>query len=109
MKHDEYRRLFAKRLRSIRKRTKLTLETAAERANLSGNYWGEVERNKKVPSLDTIVAMAGALSVSIESLMRTEPVEDTKNIRKRIDTMLNACDPDRLELVHRLTKAILEP
>jgi transcriptional regulator with XRE-family HTH domain len=109
MKRDEYRRLFAKRLRSIRKKTKLTLETAAERANLSGNYWGEVERNKKVPSLDTIVAMADALGISVESLMKAEREEDTKNLRRRVDVMLNACSREQLELMHRLMIVVLEP
>lgn len=108
MKRDEYRRLFAQRLRSIRKKTKLTLEAAAERAGLSGNYWGEVERTKKVPSLDTIVAMASALGVSVESLMKAEREEDAKTLRKRIDAMLNACSRDQLELVHRIVTVVLE-
>jgi hypothetical protein len=40
---------------------------------------GEVEGNKKVPRLDTIVAMADALGISLESVMKAER-EETRRI-----------------------------
>ncbi len=105
----DHKKLFGKRVRRLRKAARLTLEQAAEKAQLTGNYWGEVERCKKVPSLDTIVAMAKALSVPAHVLLLLEREEDERNLRKRMEILLHKCSTEQLELVHRVTKAIVEP
>lgn len=106
MKH---RTLFAQRVRKLRKAAKLSLETAAERGNITGNFWGDVERGKKVPSLDTIMAMARGLALPASSLLLLEREEAPKDIRKRIDSLLVECNPQQLEMVHRVIKVLLEP
>lgn len=106
MKH---RTLFAQRIRRLRKAAKLSLEEAAERGSITGNFWGDVERRKKVPSLDTIVAMAKGLGVQPSVLLQLEREEDPRDIRKRIDTLLTGCSPQQLELLHRIVKVVVEP
>ena len=106
MKHRE---LFARRVRRLRKAAKITLEIAAERGNITGNFWGDVERSKKVPSLDTIVAMAKGLGVSPSTLLLLEREEDSRDLRKRIDSLLDNTSPQQLELLHRIIKTIVEP
>jgi len=101
--------LFAKRVRKLRKAAKLSLEKAAERADITGNFWGDVERCKKVPSLDTIVAMAKGLNVAPSTLLMLEREEDPRDLRRRIEFLLDKCDAQQLELVHRITKVLLEP
>ena len=105
----DHRKLFAKRLRRLRKARKLTLEGAAERADLSGNYWGDVERGKKVPSLDTIIAMAKALGISAPVLLALERAEEGKDLRKRLDAILDRCSQDQLDLICRVATVITEP
>jgi transcriptional regulator with XRE-family HTH domain len=105
----KHRDLFAQRVRRLRKASKLSLEKAAERGNITGNFWGDVERSKKVPSLDTIVAMAKGLGVSPSTLLLLEREEDPRDLRKRIDSLLNKCSPQQLELIHRISKVIIEP
>lgn len=106
MKH---RTLFAQRVRKLRKAAKLSLESAAERGSITGNFWGDVERGNKVPSLDTIVAMAKGLAVPPNVLLLLEREEDPRDIRKRIDSLLTKCSPQQLEMVHRIIKVLLEP
>ena len=106
MKHRE---LFARRVRRLRKAAKITLEIAAERGNITGNFWGDVERSKKVPSLDTIVAMAKGLGVSPSTLLLLEREEDSRDLRKRIDSLLDNTSPQQLELLHRIIKTVVEP
>ena len=106
MKH---RQLFARRVRRLRKAAKITLEIAAERGNITGNFWGDVERSKKVPSLDTIVAMAKGLGVSPSTLLLLEREEDPRDLRKHIDSLLDNTSPQQLELLHRIIKTIVEP
>ncbi len=106
MKHRE---LFAQRVRKLRKAAKISLEVAAERGNITGNFWGDVERSKKVPSLDTIVAMAQGLGVFPSTLLLLEREEEPRDIRKRIDSLLTKATSQQIELLHRIIKAVVEP
>ena len=106
MKHRE---LFAQRVRKLRKAAKISLEVAAERGNITGNFWGDVERSKKVPSLDTIVAMAQGLGVSPSTLLLLEREEDQRDIKKRIDSLLIKATPQQTELLYRIIKVVVEP
>lgn len=105
----KYRDLFARRVRKLRKAAKLSLEKAAERGNITGNFWGDVERSNKVPSLDTIVAMAKGLGVSPSVLLLLEREEDPRDLRKHIESLLNKCSAQQLELIHRIVKVMIEP
>jgi transcriptional regulator with XRE-family HTH domain len=104
-----HRSQFARRVRKLRRNSKLSLEKAAERGDITANFWGDVEREKKVPSLDTIVAMAKGLNVSPRVLMSIEREEDERDLRKRINSLLEKCTPQQLELVHRMASVLIEP
>ena len=106
MKH---RTLFAQRVRKLRKAAKLSLGGAAERGSITGNFWGDVERANKVPSLDTIVAMAKGLAIPPSILLLLEREEEPRDVRKRVDALLTKCNPQQLELVHRIIKVLIEP
>jgi transcriptional regulator with XRE-family HTH domain len=106
MKH---RSQFAKRVRRLRKSAKLSLEKAAERGDITANFWGDVERGKKVPSLDTIVAMAKGLSLSPRILLSLEREDDERDVRKRIEGLLDRCTPQQLELIQRVVSVMIEP
>jgi transcriptional regulator with XRE-family HTH domain len=104
-----HRSQFAKRVRRLRRSAKLSLEKAAERGDITANFWGDVERGKKVPSLDTIVAMAKGLGLSPRILLSLEREEDERDLRKRIEALLEKSTPQQLELIHRLASALIEP
>jgi|GEM_PF-2630206 transcriptional regulator with XRE-family HTH domain len=104
-----HRELFARRVRKLRRAAKLSLEKAAERGSITGNFWGDVERSRKVPSLDTIVAMAKGLGVSPSTLLLLEREEDPRDIRKQIDSLLVKATSEQLELLRRIIKTIVEP
>jgi transcriptional regulator with XRE-family HTH domain len=95
------RKLFAKRLRRLRKAAKLSLDKAGEKGGLSGKYWGEVERSEKSPTLDTLSEMARALEVPLNALVQVEREEDEgKVLRKRIDRILDVSSTDQLKRVY---------
>ena len=106
MKH---RSQFAKRVRKLRRNSKLSLEKAAERGEITANFWGDVEREKKVPSLDTIVAMAKGLGVSPRILLSLEREDDERDLRKRLDSLLAKCSTQQIELIHRVASVLIEP
>jgi len=105
----KHRKQFARRVRKLRKARKLSLEKAAERGEITPNYWGDVERTNKVPSLDTIVAMARGLGVPPSTLLSLEREEDDDDIRKRLELLIAKFTPQQLDLIHRIAKVIVEP
>src|ERR1700683_4769222 len=105
----KHRSQFAKRVRGLRKTAKLSLEKAAERGDITANFWGDVARGKKVPSLDTIVAMAKGLGLSPRILLSLEREDDERDLRKRIQTILDKCTPHQPKLFPRLASVLVEP
>ena len=62
--------LFGQRLREQRQKQGLTLERLAEKANLSSNFVGAIERGLKEPSLSTLIGILNALDVPADVLLR---------------------------------------
>lgn len=60
---------FGEVVRELRLAACLTQMTLAEKAGLTHNYVGEIERGEKLASLETIVRLAGALDIKGADLM----------------------------------------
>lgn len=60
---------FGAAVRAAREAKPMTQEQLAEKAELSLNYIGNVERGEKMASLDTIVRLAGALGIKASELI----------------------------------------
>lgn len=56
-------------IRRFRLEKKLRQEDLAERAGLSTNYIGMVERAEKIPSLEAFISILNALEVSADMVM----------------------------------------
>jgi transcriptional regulator with XRE-family HTH domain len=103
-------RLFGGRVRTARRAAKLTQEELAEAAHLNPKYLGQIERGEKSPSFEVTVALAKSLQISPALLFDFEREEtDDKVLRKKIDILLQKCNLQQLQLIHRLAKAVSEP
>lgn len=58
-----------KNIRKYRLAKKLRQEDLAEKAGLSANYIGMVERGEKIPSLETFITILNALDVSADMIL----------------------------------------
>ena len=58
-----------KNIRKYRLIRKLRQEDLAEKAGLSANYIGMVERGEKIPSLETFITILNALDVSADMVL----------------------------------------
>lgn len=65
-----HRKLLAEAIRFHRKKANLTQETLAERASLNPKYIGEVERGLKNISVDALMRIADATTVSIREFFK---------------------------------------
>ncbi|MEZ4226682.1 MAG: helix-turn-helix transcriptional regulator [Polyangiaceae bacterium] len=68
-----FRRKVAERIRKARWRLGWTQADAAFRVGLTFRYFAEVERGRRNPSLDTLLAIARALKVKVVDLVDVEP------------------------------------
>lgn len=59
----------SKNIRKYRLVKKLRQEDLAEKAELSTNYIGIVERGEKIPSLETFIGIVNALGVSADMIL----------------------------------------
>lgn len=58
-----------KNIRKYRIMKKLRQEDLAEKANLSVNYIGAIERGEKIPSLEALLEIINALGVSADMVL----------------------------------------
>ncbi|MHB1278799.1 MAG: helix-turn-helix domain-containing protein [Bacteroidia bacterium] len=58
------------RIRTIRQSKGLTQEQVAERMDISGSAFGQIERNAERATFATLTKIAAALEVSIEYLVQ---------------------------------------
>ena len=62
----KHRKIVGQAVREVRKKAGYSQEKLAEKADLHPNYIGEVERGEKTISVDALLRIAAALSVSIK-------------------------------------------
>lgn len=67
---------FGLRVKELRKSLGITQEELAERAEVSKDYIGLIERGLRSPSLTTIAKLAESLGVTIAQLFNETSVED---------------------------------
>ncbi len=64
------RRVVAENLHALRLRKKLSQEVLARKSRISISYVSMLERGERVPTLDTLEALAAALEVSPPHLLQ---------------------------------------
>lgn len=101
--------LFGSRIRSIREAANVSREIVAERAKISANYLGEIERGEKWPTANMIERIAAALEVSPAALFDYEPEEiDNDILLSKIQRLLSSRSTQQLQLALRVLRALFE-
>lgn len=105
--------------RQARTALELTQEDAAERIEVSVEFYARIERGNSLPSVPTLARLAGVLGVSADALlgrtvfvpgggpswMHVAPPADGPEVR-RVMRMLRRASPGTLRLVTMLLKEI---
>lgn len=89
-------------MRMFRMEKNLRQEDIAERAGLSANYIGMIERGEKIPSLEKFIAICNALHVSADQIL-ADVLDTGYNVRSSMLTekisKLSKQDRERLYAV----------
>lgn len=70
MARHQHRRILGETIRAYREESQMTQEQLAEKAELSPKYVGEVERGYVNISVDSLIRIAKALSLTVNDLTR---------------------------------------
>ena len=90
--------LLGRRIRSLRKAKKWTLEELGERAATNHKHIGEIERGQQNPSFVVLVKIAAALGVELPELFRFESEELTrKEVERQIARILKSIPDEDLK------------
>ena len=96
------------RIRDLRQDQRLSQEELAERADLSTTYVSELERNRRDPSLSTLLKLAYGLHVDPAELLRSvqKAVDDEEAILTAVRKVIESGDADRLRRLRTLIEEV---
>ena len=72
------------RIRALRRGAKLTQEELAQQAGISASFLGHIERGSRVLSVETLLALCGALSTTPNELLGMECVTLSAQLPERV-------------------------
>jgi transcriptional regulator with XRE-family HTH domain len=96
-----------KRVKEERLRVGLTQEALAETVGLSAVYIGQIERGERKLSLESLVSVANALNVSVESLLRDSTEGNINSIITELVDLLRNHTYEEISLVTDIVKTTL--
>ncbi len=100
--------LLGKRLAGYRKQRGLTQEKLAEHTNLANNYISNIENNRSIPSLETLVTLCEALGITPNELLVGTSVQADNYMDADIAEKLRQCTPKEKRLVSAFIALLLE-
>ena len=96
----------AANLRALRELRRLTQAQLGARAGMAPASISHFETGQRTPSLDSLVKLAEALGVSIDTLLGRAPLEGTVHVDP-IFVQASRADARTLDAVRRVTAALL--
>lgn len=94
------RKILGKRIKEERMRIGLTQEQVAEYIDVSTTYIGFIERGERSVTLEKVVLLAQCFHVTIDSLLREPPVQDSvKNVDERLFSLWESASLEEKKLI----------
>ncbi|HEY9060045.1 MAG TPA: helix-turn-helix transcriptional regulator [Pseudobacteroides sp.] len=103
----DYKKL-GSRIRIVREKKRLTQEQLAEMVELSNNYISNIELNRSIPSLDTLVKICNALEVTPDYILIDSIYTSKEYIKDEIAKNLNKCNEKSIKIISKFISLILE-
>ena len=80
----------------------------ADKAGVSEDFIGKIERATDIPSLQTVVAIANALEVGVDSLLRNDLTIVDASLCEELNSLLANMSPKRKKLFLQFVRNNLE-
>lgn len=113
IEQDEIVRLFAARLREVRKSRGMTQAELSRRALVTASYIWRLESGGAAPGIDLVARLARALGTSSHDLMPETAPTDTMFVlrdqaRRLFESLLTAADRETLLMLNPLLARLVE-
>ncbi len=100
-------RSIGENIRKYRKTKKMTQETLAERAGLSVNYIGSIERGEKLPSLETFIMILNQLGVTADCILQDVVQANYELKMSLLNEKLSVLSPDQRATVEDVVDVLV--
>jgi len=100
--------LYGKRIREQREAQNLLQEKLAEMVDISNTHMSEIERGKKVPSLDAFVRIVNALNIPADFILRDELNNSKQIFLNDITEKMTDLTNEEVEFVTELFEVALK-
>ena len=100
--------VLGKQIRQARKLQKMKREDLAEKADISTVFLGEIERGKKLPSLNVFINIVEALGVSADFLLCHEVSGGKEYVFDEITQKLEGLTPKQRKALVDIINAYLQ-
>lgn len=84
------------------------IATLADKAGITEDFVGKIERATDIPSLQTVVAIANALEVGVDSLLWDDLVVVDASLCDELNTLVENMNPKRKKLFLQFIRSNLE-
>lgn len=102
-----YPELFGGIVKAARLRAELTIETVAERVDITERYLYRIENEGKVPSFEVLCRLIRVLSIPSDSIFYPERAIPDPEVEEIVHMLYN-CDKRSIQIVKATLKAALE-
>lgn len=100
--------LIGERIKKLRKENKYTQEKLAEMTDVSPEYISQIERAKKKLSLEMLVKICNAFNKTPCYLLTGTVYESKDYYRNEINDLIKECPPEKVEVIVKVIKPIIE-
>ena len=101
-------KIIGDRIKKRRIELNMTQQTLAELASMSVFYISKIENSKSSPTLETLAILAHALNTDLAYLINGTSKLDHTYIDKRLEDIQKKANDKQLDLIIKISKAILE-
>lgn len=84
------------------------IATLADKAGITEDFVGKIERATDIPSLQTVVAIANALEVGVDSLLRDDLVVVDASLCDELNSLVENMNPKKKKLFLQFMRSNLE-
>jgi transcriptional regulator with XRE-family HTH domain len=104
----DLKQMIGARIKDIRNKQGITQEQLSEKIGINTKYLSSIERGKENPTLNILLNLAQSLDVNLDEIFSDIQIEDPKNRKAMINSLLNQVDDEQLKFAYKILSAIIK-
>ncbi len=97
-----------KLIKHYRNKQGISQEKLGEMININSQHVSNIENGRRYPSLETVVAIANSLDITVDDLLVKDLNKTSSSVGKEIHEILQNCNRDEKEMLTQILKFMKE-